>query len=54
MNVAQGLYHERKIPAMVMEQMSCRNPKLGRFPTAQDRREFGAGLVRAVWKAVIH
>ncbi len=52
MTVAQGLYHERKIPAMLMEQMICRNPKLGRFPTVEDRQAFGAALARAVWRAV--
>jgi hypothetical protein len=52
MTVSQGLYHDRKIPAMLMEQMIARNPKLGRFPTVEDRQVFGAGLVRAAWKAV--
>jgi len=52
MTVAQGLYHDRKIPAMTMEQMVARNPKLGRFPTVTDRQEFGAGLVRAAWQAL--
>ena len=53
MTVAQGLYHERRIPAMLMEQMICRNPKLGRFPTLGDRQTFGAGLVRAVAQALL-
>ncbi|HYM12216.1 MAG TPA: hypothetical protein VEU62_15885, partial [Bryobacterales bacterium] len=48
MNVAQGLYHDRKIPAFTMEQMIARNSKLGRFPTVQDRLEFGAALARAM------
>jgi hypothetical protein len=47
MHVGQGLYHERKLPAMLMEQMVEYNSKLGRCPTATDRAEFGAGLVRA-------
>ena len=52
MNVAQGLYQERKIPALGMEQMICFNPKLGGFPTIAHRLEFGAGLARAVWQAL--
>jgi len=52
MNVSQGLFHDRRIPAMIMEQMICLNPKLGRFPTAADRQQFGAGLVRAVGRAI--
>jgi hypothetical protein len=32
---------------MLMEQMVEYNSKLGRCPTAKDRTEFGAGLVRA-------
>lgn len=52
MTVAQGLYHERKLPAMLMEQMIEFNSKLGRCPTVRDRIEFGAGLARAVVEAV--
>ncbi|HTM50779.1 MAG TPA: M14-type cytosolic carboxypeptidase [Bryobacteraceae bacterium] len=52
MTVAQGLYHHRKIPAMLMEQMIEYNPKLGRCPTVMDRTEFGAGLVRAMAEAL--
>ena len=47
MNVGQGLYHDRMLPAMLMEQMVEYNSKLRRCPTATDRTEFGAGLVRA-------
>lgn len=46
--VTQALYRSRKIPAFLMEQMVARNPKLGRFPTVEDRRRFGAELVRAI------
>jgi hypothetical protein len=49
MTVNQELYHDRRIPAMLMEQMVTFNPKLGRRPTIQDRLDFGAGLVRAMW-----
>jgi murein tripeptide amidase MpaA len=52
MTVAQGLFHDRKIPAMLMEQMIEYNGKLGRCPTAKDRMEFGAGLVRALAESV--
>jgi hypothetical protein len=52
MNVAQGLYHDRKIPAMLMEQMIEYNSNLGHCPTVADRQEFGAGLVRAISEAV--
>jgi len=52
MHVGQGLYHERKLPAMLMEQMVEYNSRLGHCPTAIDRQEFGAGLVRALAEAV--
>jgi hypothetical protein len=52
MTVNQGLHHDRVIPAMLMEQMVTFNPKLGRLPTIQDRMDFGAGLVRAIWQTL--
>lgn len=52
MTVDQGLFNERKLPAMLMEQMIEYNSKLGRVPTAADRRQFGAELVRALSVAV--
>jgi hypothetical protein len=52
MHVGQGLSRERKLPAMLMEQMVEYNPKLGHCATATDRMEFGAGLVRALAAAV--
>jgi Zinc carboxypeptidase len=52
MTVDQGLYHDRKLPAMLMEQMIEYNSKLGRCPEIADRTEFGAGLVRAVSDAI--
>ena len=52
MTVAQGLFHDRKLPAMLMEQMVEQNSKLGRCATAADRQEFGAALVRALVDAV--
>ena len=52
MTVSQGLYHDRKIPSMLMEQMVERNSKLGRCPTVKDRMEFGPMLVQALFEAV--
>ncbi|HLJ14044.1 MAG TPA: M14-type cytosolic carboxypeptidase [Bryobacteraceae bacterium] len=52
MSVDQGLYHDRKLPAMLMEQMIQYNSKLGHCATVMDRTEFGAGLVRALAEAV--
>ena len=52
MSVAQGLYHDRKIPAILMEQMIEFNSKLGRCPQISDRQNFGAGLVQAMATAV--
>ena len=52
MQVDQGLFHERKLPAMLMEQMVDFNPKLGRCPEIADRKNFGAGLVRAMAAAL--
>jgi hypothetical protein len=52
MTVAQGLYHYRKIPAMLMEQMVQYNSKLKRCPTVDDRLEFGAALVEALCASV--
>ena len=48
MTVDQGLYHVRKLPAMLMEQMIEFNSKLGHCPRVSDRQDFGAGLVRAM------
>ena len=52
MTVYQGLYHDRKIPALLMEQMVEYNAKLSRVPVTEDRLRFGAGLVRGLWAAV--
>ena len=52
MTVDQGLYHDRRVRAFLMEQMVQYNSRLGRCPTAEDRREFGAALVRALAAAV--
>jgi hypothetical protein len=52
MTVVQGLYAGRKIPAFLIEQMIVKHPKLGRQPQPEDRRAFGADLVRAMAAAV--
>lgn len=52
MTVDQGLYHDRHLPAMLMEQTVDYNSKLGRVPTVLDRRQFGAELARALAEAV--
>jgi hypothetical protein len=48
MTVNQGLFHDRRIPAFLMEQMVRWNPRLGRLPTVQDRLDFGAALARVL------
>ena len=52
MGVNQGLFHERKIPAFLMELMVDNSKKLGRCPTVADRLEFGAALVRVMCDTV--
>lgn len=52
MTVYQGLFHERRIPAFLMEQMVEHSPKLGRPPTVEDRLEFGAALAGVLSAAV--
>jgi murein tripeptide amidase MpaA len=53
MTVIQGLYKDRRLPAFLIEQMITKHPKLGRQPNPEDRRQFGADLVRAMWQAVM-
>ena len=52
MTVNQGLFHDRGITALLMEQMVEHNSKLGRVPTVEDRQKFGAELIKAIWAAV--
>ena len=52
MTVVQGLYHDFKIPAFLMEQRISLNSKLGHLPEVPDRLAFGAQLVKAIGKAV--
>ena len=52
MNVGQGLFHDRHLPGMVMEQAIEFNSKLGHVPTAADRVKFGTEFVRALAAAI--
>ncbi len=52
MMVIQGLWKDRKVPGMLMEQMVEYNSKLGHLPTIEDRRRFGVELIQALYKAV--
>jgi hypothetical protein len=51
MTVIQGLYKDRRLPAFLIELRITRHPKLGRQPTPEDRKQFGADLARAMWQA---
>lgn len=51
--VYQYLEGERGVPALILEQGIARHPKLDRFPTSSDRREFGRGLARALCRVVL-
>ena len=53
MTVIQGLYKDRRLPAFLIELMITRHPKLGRQPTPEDRKQFGADLMRAMWRSVM-
>ena len=46
MMVTQALFYERQVRLSFMELMVEHSPKLRRLPTIEDRREFGAALVR--------
>ena len=52
MTVVQGLYRDFRVPGFLMEQRIAYNPKLGRFPTVQDRLKFGKQLAAALGQAV--
>lgn len=52
MSVNQGLYHDRKIAAFLMELMVDPSPKLSRPPTVADRLEFGRLLIQVMCDAV--
>ncbi len=48
MTVDQGLVHERRIPALLLELTVESVPKLARVPTTDDRLRFGADLVKVI------
>ena len=52
MNAPQALFHDRKVPAFLIEQRIAKNPKLGRQPTIEDRKAFGVELIQSLWTAV--
>jgi hypothetical protein len=51
MTVSQALFHERGVPAFLMELMVDFHPRLKRWPTVQDRLDFGPALLRALLAA---
>ena len=53
MNVVQGLYHDRKLPAFEVEMRIAKHPKLGHRPNVDDRKLAGAELIQAIWKGVV-
>jgi hypothetical protein len=52
MNVVQGLYHDRHIPAFEVEMRIAKHPKLGHRPTIEDRKRAGEELIQAIWKGL--
>ena len=52
MTVVQGLAHDFKIPAFLMEQRIAYNDKLNRLPLVEDRLNFGRQLVDAIAAAL--
>jgi hypothetical protein len=53
MNVVQGLYRDRKLPAFEAEMRIVKHPKLGRRPNIEDRQLAGVELIQAIWKGLI-
>ena len=51
MNAPQALFHDRKVPAFLIEQRIAKL-KLGRQPTIEDRKAFGVELIQSLWTAV--
>ena len=49
-----ALYEAARVPAVVMEQKVTMSKRLGRYPTAADRLEFGKGLIRCMARAVLN
>jgi hypothetical protein len=46
-----ALYAQKKVPVVLMEQRIARGTKLGRAATIEDRKAFGAELVRCMAEA---
>jgi hypothetical protein len=53
MNVIQGLFHERQVPAFLLETSVEPVTSLGRPRTVEDWQAFGPGLVRAVFASTV-
>jgi hypothetical protein len=47
------LHAERGIPVVLMEQRVARDPKTGLAPTAEDRLQFGAKLIRIMGEVAV-
>ncbi|HXR79165.1 MAG TPA: M14-type cytosolic carboxypeptidase [Bryobacteraceae bacterium] len=52
MNAPQALFHDRKVPAFLIEQRIAKSPKLRREPTIADRKQFGVDLIQSLWTAL--
>jgi len=52
MNVVQGIYQDRKIPAFEVEMRIERHPKLHRRPNVDDRKRAGEELLQAICKGL--
>ncbi len=52
MDVVQGLYHERHLPAFEVEMRIVKHPKLGHRPNIQDRQRAGEELIQAIYKGL--
>ena len=52
MSFPQGMYHDRKLPAFLIELRCFLHPELGHEPNIPDRLRFGRDLVQAMASAV--
>jgi hypothetical protein len=52
MDVCRGLFHDRRIPTLLLELNVQRNRRLGRPPHVEDYRQFGERLVIAMARAL--
>ena len=53
MEAPEGLFSKHPMPAFLMEQRIAYSNKLGRWPTVDDRLEFGKGLVKAIRASLV-